>query len=998
MSRIFYWLLIFSCCLNINAQNDLENSVREVGLANFSIEVKEVTTPDISVAPDGKTMVFTIIGHLFKLPIEGGKAEQLTFGPNYNRKPSFSPDGNKIAFVSDIDGSEGNIFILNLATKEISQVTHSLYAGYPSWSPDGENILFLEYEDGPRRACPGLSIVKSINLLNHSISALTSEYKEITSTFYAQDSKPGWSVIYERGYDENLEHEIYETGILIKNNNGTIDTVKTIKWCREGVSVDPNGNGFYTIKRIPGNTKSSIVYCPADSSSVVPFIEVLMGSCTSKIDRMPDGNDVIAGFDGGLWMVSKEDGAKQSIPFTAHINLKVNPLISPIKFNIDEGNEVSMILSPQLSNNGQFMIFGAMGHLWKKDLITGKSKQLTSGIGLYRKHALSPDGKLLAYVKGLHHEPQIRLLNISSGEESLITSGSYFWDLTWNQKTNHLYWAKGDWDGIHIYSWDYSSNTIETILTSVSNQFPPRPHFSGDGHSLFYRQDSSNTAFIKRFDLDENKTQKTVATVANNISNVLISPNEKWIAFRRNSELWLRSFDQKNFANQPVSEKSAKLISPFGGRSFSFTGDGSGIIYSEKNKVFLYLLAANKSKEISVRLNVKNPVQKPILLQNVHLLNNEIGAFSKSTDLLIKNNRISRIGSDEFNLPKDVEIIDAKGRFVIPGLIDSHIHVEAPWWYQDVDQTAYIAYGVTTVRDMGESLSWVKSLADRSKLTNTPIPRYAYSGNLFQGKYKNLMDSFTFIQSKSQVQPEIKRHYELGTQFIKSYADLSWDLHLEIVKEARKLSLPIAAHGANVKEIARGVTQGYSFLEHLEWLSPYFEDIYKLLAKSGVYWTPTLNIMGGNIYLLLSEKERFQDKKFCAFFPGSCKQNRWATKSSFFKGLQSIELRTLSNAREKDVSVLMGTDTPYSPGASMHTEMELYTMAGYSPFEAINIATYKNAKALGIDHDLGTIKIGKLADLIILDENPLIDIRNTHKIWRVIKGGEVFNPTKLTPK
>jgi imidazolonepropionase-like amidohydrolase len=409
-------------------------------------------------------------------------------------------------------------------------------------------------------------------------------------------------------------------------------------------------------------------------------------------------------------------------------------------------------------------------------------------------------------------------------------------------------------------------------------------------------------------------------------------------------------------------------------------------------------LAEHKSKEISVRLYVESPVQKPILLQNVHLLNNETGVFSNSTNLLMENNRISWIGSDEINLPKDVEIIDAKGRFIIPGLIDSHVHIEAPWWYQDVDQTAYIAYGVTTVRDMGESLSWVKSLADRSKLTNTPIPRYAYSGNLFQGKYKNLMDSFTFIQSKSQVQPEIKRHYELGTQFIKSYADLSWDLHLEIVKEARKLSLPIAAHGANIKEIARGVTQGYSFLEHLEWLSPYFEDINKLLAKSGVYWTPTLSIMGGNIYLLLSEKERFQDKKFCAFFPGDCEQNKWANKTSFFKGLQSIELRTLSNAREKGVGVLMGTDTPYSPGESMHTEMELYTMAGYTPFEAINIATYKNAKALGIEHDLGTIEIGKLADLIILNENPLVDIRNTHKIWKVVKGGILIDPDSLTPK
>ncbi len=504
---------------------------------------------------------------------------------------------------------------------------------------------------------------------------------------------------------------------------------------------------------------------------------------------------------------------------------------------------------------------------------------------------------------------------------------------------------------------------------------------------------------IKRLGLDENKTQKTIAKVADNISNVLISPNQKWIAFRRNSELWVKPFEIQDRFDYTISEEAAELISPFGGRSFTFTFDGSHIIYSEKNKVFLYSLTGHKSKEISIKLNVESPSQNPILLQNVHLFLNNIGGFSQLTDLLIENKRISWIGlHDNFKLPKNTQIVDAKGRFVIPGLIDAHMHVEAPWWYKDVDQTAYIAYGVTTVRDMGESLSWIKALADRSKLSNDPIPRYAYPGNLFQGKYDNLSDSFTLIRSKTQVQPEIKRLNEFRGQFIKSYADLSWNFHLEIVKKARKYSLPIAAHGTNVKEITRGVTQGYIFLEHLDMFSSYYEDINKMLAKSRVYWTPTLNIMWGNKYLLVSEKDRFEDEKYCAFFPKECHQTRWVKRIDFFKDLQSIQLQTLSDARESGVNVLMGTDTPFMPGASMHAELESYTLAGYTPLEVINIATFENAKALGIDHNLGTIDIGKLADLIILDENPLIDIRNTHKIWKVLKGGVVFDPAKLIPE
>ncbi len=530
-----FLFLITTTILFSNYPNDIESSNQNSGLTTFNIEVSEVTMPDITVSPDGKTIVFTIIGHLFRLPIEGGTAEQLTFGPNYNHEPAFSPDGKKIAFVSDRDRTEGNVFILNLRTKEMSQVTHSLFAGFPSWSPDGDNILFLEYDDGPRRACPGQSIVKSINLSNLNISILTSEYNEISSTFYTEDSRPGWSVIYIGGYDEVLDHEIYETGILTVNIMGTVDTLKTIKWSRESVVINPIRDGVYTINRIPWNTKSTIVFNNLNSSSEVPIIEASLGVCTSKFDVIRNGNAVIVGYDGGLWRVSKEGGNAQPISFTAKIGLKVNPIIPPSTFDIDDGKEVSMILSPRLSSNGQFLIFGAMGHLWKQDLNNGNSKQLTFGNGLHRKHALSPDGNSLAYVKGLHHDPQIRLLDMVTGEDSLITTGGFFWDLIWSPRTNKLFWTESNWEGLNIFSWDYSKHTIDTVLTSVSRQFPPRPHFSRDGQYLFYRQDSSDVALMKMLDLYAPQSQKTVAKVASHISNVLISTDQKCIAFRRNS-------------------------------------------------------------------------------------------------------------------------------------------------------------------------------------------------------------------------------------------------------------------------------------------------------------------------------------------------------------------------------------------------------------------------------------------------------------------------------
>ena len=99
----------------------------------IEFETTEVTEADVALSPDGQWLIFTMLGHLFRLPVEGGTAEQLTFGPYYDSDPVFSPDGNRVAFVSDRDGSEGNVFVLGLADGQITQVTREPWAGRTAW-------------------------------------------------------------------------------------------------------------------------------------------------------------------------------------------------------------------------------------------------------------------------------------------------------------------------------------------------------------------------------------------------------------------------------------------------------------------------------------------------------------------------------------------------------------------------------------------------------------------------------------------------------------------------------------------------------------------------------------------------------------------------------------------------------------------------------------------------------------------------------------------------
>jgi Tol biopolymer transport system component len=122
---------------------DVENSPTR----SIKISTKEVTDPDVAVSSDGRWLVFTALGHLFQLPTTGGEAKQLTFGPYYDSAPAISPDGTRVAFISDRKvSSQGNVFVLDLVSRQIHQLTDEAWADRPVWSPDGKSLVFLSYQ------------------------------------------------------------------------------------------------------------------------------------------------------------------------------------------------------------------------------------------------------------------------------------------------------------------------------------------------------------------------------------------------------------------------------------------------------------------------------------------------------------------------------------------------------------------------------------------------------------------------------------------------------------------------------------------------------------------------------------------------------------------------------------------------------------------------------------------------------------------------------------
>ena len=348
-------------------------------------------------------------------------------------------------------------------------------------------------------------------------------------------------------------------------------------------------------------------------------------------------------------------------------------------------------------------------------------------------------------------------------------------------------------------------------------------------------------------------------------------------------------------------------------------------------------------------------------------------------------------------MPAGTRVLDAGGRYAIPGLFDFHVHCG------DANAEAFIAYGITAVRDTGYNLNQLNALADRSERTDAALPRYFYSGELFESQRPYWGDRGSLLISNDlDARDYVRRLKTLGVSFIKVYPSLRWQLQRTVCDEALHQGLPVVGHGTSLEEITKGVILGLYSLEHVHVTSPVYDDVLAMLAASDTHWTPTLASMGADTLLLRDRPEEVAEPRFVGLTPPcACHfaaldaYNRVGT--STLRGVIAADLASIRRAADLGVQLHAGTDAPTPKcffGSSLHWELQRLVEAGLAPLKVLRLASLDAARALG-RKDLGSLEIGKAADLVLLDHDPLADIRSTSSAWRVIKGGWLFDPDLL---
>ena len=440
---------------------------------------------------------------------------------------------------------------------------------------------------------------------------------------------------------------------------------------------------------------------------------------------------------------------------------------------------------------------------------------------------------------------------------------------------------------------------------------------------------------------------------------------------------------------------------------------------------------------------------KSLVLTHVTVIDASGAAAKPEMTVVIIGDRIAEMGKNgEIRPPQNAETVNGEGKFLIPGLWDMHVH-----WYEKDYLPLFIANGVTGVRQMFGSPShyqWRKEVEAGQWLG----PHMLIASPIVDGP-KPVWPGSIAVANASEARQAVIQVKRNGADFVKVYSLLSRDAYFAIADESKKQGIPFEGHVPESVSLEEASNAGQKSIEHLTgvliacstreaellrsaqdtsaaiaagqlsstgfWGPEYRQreklalesyspvkaaTVFKQLQKNHTWQCPTLTVLRS---MAFSDDRSFTDDPRLKYIPRDIVSS-WDPKADIFlktktaedwalsKEVFQKELALVGAMQRAGVEILAGTDTlnPYCfPGFSLHDELGLLVQSGLTPMQALQAATLKPARFLGQEKDLGTVAAGKIADLVLLDANPLDDIGNTRKISAVVFGGKYFSKASL---
>jgi Tol biopolymer transport system component len=1053
--------------------------IRTTRVVEFT--TSEGTKMNPTVSPDGRSIVFDLLGDLYLIGIEGGEARPLSQGAATDYRPRFSPDGSRIAFVSDRNGAD-NLWVMNADGSSATMVSAQdpnqhpkdiRFFVTPTWTPDGKaiaaaiasEITFYGTED--IRAFPldaaqrgkSVSVTKVVAPDPATRPVFTGqrapfEREGVDPEFSRDGNYVYYSARTELGRfnDERLMPQ-YQIGRFDRRTEklhvltGSFQSAFTPR-------LSPDGRWMVYAVRYDGDTGLRVrdlrdgldrwLLFPVDRDAIENWWNE---GLVNAYSFLPDSSSIVTSYGGKLWRVSVPEGKATPIPFSAKVHAELAPLQrSAQKVPSGDTVRVRFPTEPVLSPDGRHLAFRALGRVWVKSWPTGTPQRVTNdadGLDDEGRPTWSADGKSLLFtgfamqsLRGGLYEKEVADL---AGRAKALTTGSFYYSalaVTQDTKTIVALRAPVTRDSLYLgFGYRYSElvrlprsgGVPAEIAPVVVGEFAPELQFiGGDSGRVFYFEQNANALTSVALDGSERREHLKIEGLARGalgrnsgmtVLRALLNSDGKSLLVHHDlvhhdgtsfgSVDWI-DLSSLNLRGEPAtptpttmtSSSVRRLTNIMGGLSPFWSVDQREVYFSVADQIFRTTPDAKEPPRTSMaRFGLALPrwqAKGVTALTGARILT-MAGTDIERGDIVIDGDRIKAIGaSGTVAIPSGARVIDVAGRTIMPGLISTHAHQyevgeTGPMLSVGWELLAKLAYGVTTALDPAPPLA-LYSFSDLTEAGGFAGPRLLQTGPLvsWTEDLNSPADARTLVRRNTMYDDCCVKVYDMGGRLNRQWM---WSA----ATEAGHIPIPETEGSLNVS--LSYVLDGVSHLAHGLQM-PVYDDVRQLFGKSGSSIGYQFGALVGNggpsaLFHFFETELNEQDPRVQQWIPYEFWQqhNRRRLTVPPVEMVFTMYGENLAKLMDAGFRIHLGE---HGTAHGIANHWVVWAMArGAGNRKALEAGTIHGAYAMGIEKQTGSLEVGKLADLLVLDGNPLEDIRATEKLRYVMRGGALYDPMTL---
>lgn len=1017
---------------------------------DVSFTTTEGTWMSVDVSPDGKILVFDLLGDIYSVPATGGDAKLIQGGPAMQRTPSFSRDGRHLLFISDASGTE-NAWICDPDGTNARQITHETQNLIMAavWGPDDDTVL-TDFIDGryPRRFASDIRIF-DVSGGSRVVVPTPANKRDVAEPALTRDGR----YLY---YTERLAHSfgIYIDGTHINYaikrrdmQTGAVDEMASGWGSAMTPQISPDGKRLAFVRRVLDKTVlfNEEVATSAQRAVYDDLDRDLQASYEAQANYyphfgwFPDNRHVAIWGKGRLYNVDMDTGAVAEIPFRVQATHRVT---EPLRIQHDMAPAkvtVRAIRNLAPAPDEKTLVFSGVGYLWRKTLPSGPPERLSSGTDFGFDPSYARDGRQIVYVDWNDERgSSLKIANASgSGARTVVSSPGVIRQPHLSADGKRITYRIGDSDtsmggggrakpGIY---WVEASGGEPHFVAPGTDA----PQFSPNGHRIYYIEadysGDSPAEVLLSVTLDGTAKQEHARTLTADASEMRVSPDLHWIAFRDRQQYYLLPYRETGaplVVSADSTEVPVRKLTTQGGYALTWSVDSSTVHWALGPHLYRARVAESNAALSSAYadVNLEVPTDVPtgiVAFTNAHIITMRGDETIEHGTVVVNGNRITAIGpSEQVPVPAGAKVVDATGKTVMPGLVDAHGHIDCCFGVGVAPQKqptryAALAFGVTTNFDPYPNELTSYESTETTLAGITVGPRWIGTGSAVWGRTEQGSHLYVPLNTFEDAQNFIARKSAVGGTVIKSYRYPGRKQRQMLIKAARVAGIMTDVEGES--QFYNNITMlldGHMNLEHNLPVAHYYADLVQLMGLAQSHNTPTLVVNFGELFgenYMYQTTQAWKDPKVKTYIPegltgysplaapyGGPPYSRAMTTIQAADAIYEIGFRAVSRSTKKldDAGVVINAGSHgEEPGLAMHWEMALLAAGGMSNAHVLRAATLNTANTLGLDGQLGSLEVGKLADIIVLDRDPLVDIHNTNSVRYTMVNGRLYDSLTL---